>query len=157
MSFPADINNASDSPGRVDIISWAIRVAAWDGLLPIFVLSVPVLTDSLLPNRPDLSDLVGAGLPIIAFVIRLFVGTRHIWSNGCCHLVRVLQSLLLWVVVFLFVLVDTMLIIAHQFPGAGMKPADLRDMEIVLSIYLPCMVVAMYPGRTKSNSGLRPE
>ena len=147
MSFPADTKDVTEAPGPVDIAAWAIRVAAWDGLLPILVLMAPILIDTLLPNNRFLSDFIGGGLPIVVFIIRLIVGMRHIWSNGCSKPVRELQTGLLWVAVFLLVFVDTMLIISHQIPGALIDPFDQQAVLVVVSIYLPCLAVAMYPGR----------
>ena len=135
--------------GYVDIGEWALRVATWDGLLPACVLAVPILIDHVCPHNHDLIELVGGGLPIVAFVVRLIVGTRHICLNRCSEVVSAIQTCLLWVAVFLFVLVDTMLIISHQVQGVFASRDDCVAMAVVVSIYLPCMIIAMYPGRKK--------
>jgi hypothetical protein len=135
--------------GYVDIWDWALRVATWDGLLPACVLAVPILIDQLCPQNRVLIDLVGGGLPIVAFLVRLLVGTWHICLNRCSELVSAIQTCLLWVAVFLFVFVDTMLILSHQVKGVFASRDDCVAMAVVVSIYLPCMIIAMYPGRKK--------
>jgi hypothetical protein len=149
-SVGAEANRTCEARGRIDVISWAIRVASWDGLLPTFVISVPFLIDRLMPNNRALNESIGVNLPLAAFVIRLFVGTGHVWSNGCCRAIRVLQCGLLWFAVLVLAFVDAMLILAQQ-QGLSVNP---KAFLITASIHLPCVIVAMYPGRNRPSRSL---
>ena len=143
-----DETNPSIHPrtdGQVDIGLWVLRVCAWDGLLPACVLFVPILVHVLLPNNRGLIDFVGLTFPVGAFFIRLFVGTRHIWSNGCSNAFREVQACLLYLGVFVFVLVDTMLILSHEVQGVFANRDDNITMVVCVSIYLVCLVSQCTP------------
>jgi tetratricopeptide (TPR) repeat protein len=133
----------------LDIIGWAIRVAAWDSLLPIFVLAAPFLAARLAPNNRDLSELVGVGVPIIACIIRAIVGIRHIQSNGCSADVRKIQYCVFCVALLFLALIDTLLILTDQIRQAPPTLADCLVLSVVMSIYLPCIAFAMYPGKAR--------
>lgn len=147
----AELHDYQEPIGRVDFASWVLRVLGWDGLLPAFVLLVPVLINVLSPNNHDLADFVGLTLPIAAFIIRFFVGEHHIWSNGCSKGFRVVQTCLLCFGIFWLFVVDTILVLAHEIHGFFANWSNCRDMAVAVLVYLPCVTVAMYPGRRKPN------
>jgi hypothetical protein len=135
----------SQGTASLDFIGWAIRVAAWDSLLPIVVLATPFLVNRLAAKNRDLSDFVGTAVPLIACIIRAIVGIRHIHTNQCSSVVRKFQYCAFFVALLLLVFVDTMLILTHQ---QGMQaPDEYLALVCVLTIYFPLIVFAMYPGR----------
>jgi hypothetical protein len=91
---------------------------------------------------------MGVLLPIGAFFFRLIVGMRHIRANQCGPWFRGLQQLFLFVGILSLVVVDACLILQLNIPGAAAQAEILAGFFLVTGlIYLPSMIVAMYPGR----------
>jgi tetratricopeptide (TPR) repeat protein len=139
--------SASERPASLDIVGWAIKVAAWDSLLPIFVIATPFLVDRFAPNNRNLNEFVGLGIPIIACILRAIMGIWHILSNTCSAFVRTLQFCFFFVALFLLLVVDVLLIFTHQNKMGMPTREDCLGIATMMLIYLPFIAFAMYPGR----------
>ena len=143
----------SDFPckqARVNIGLWALRVIAWDSLLPAAVILTPFAVEFICPNNRIAFEIVGLVLPLVAFFIRLFVGIHHIKSNSCSDILSFIQFCFFFCGIVVLVLVDTMLILAHQMPNGAMfkTKEDIIIFVVICLVYLITMVIAMYPGRS---------
>lgn len=116
--------------------------------MPIVLIGLPHAVHWLFPQANGAIEGMGILLPIAAFFIRLVVGLRHIRANQCGPLFRNLQQLFLFVGILSLVVVDACLILQLNIPGAAVRAEILTGFLLVTGcIYLPCMIVAMYPGR----------
>ena len=130
------------------VARWLLRLAAWDGMLPAVVWSLPLVAMKLLPGRRGPVELLGVVLPITAFLIRFFVGVRAIRSNHCGRIFRGLQGISLWAGLFLLLIIDTLQILRLVMPPGAFKDREsLIGLLVFYSIYIVCMAFAMYPGR----------
>jgi hypothetical protein len=124
-----DSDDAQEQPSRAFAVGrWLIRVAAWDGMLPVVVWSLPLVALQLFPGRRGPVELLGVVLPITAFLIRFFVGVRAIRTNHCGRLVRGLQGIALWAGLFLLLIVDTLQILRLVMPP-GMRHSGTGPLE----------------------------
>lgn len=144
-----DMDDAQEPPSWAFAVSrWLVRVAAWDGMLPVVVWSLPLVVLQLFPGRRGPVELLGVMLPITAFLIRFFVGVRAIRTNRCGRLVRGLQGIALWAGLFLLLIVDTLQILRLVMPPGAFKDREsLIGFAVFYSIYIVCMAFAMFPGR----------
>lgn len=143
---------------HVDYREWMRQVLAFDGVLPVVVLGVPEAAALLLPQRPDVIEILAIFLPIGSFLIRFYRGKHRINANGCGQVTRLLQKLALTGGVFLLMVTDALLILMRDVQirlgrkQAGIDWQALAEVSLVVSvalaIYLPLAVFAMYPGRT---------
>jgi len=130
------------------IARWLLRVAAWDGMLPAVVWSLPLVAVQLFPAQRWPVEVLGVVLPITAFLIRFFVGVGAIRSNHFGRVVRGLQGLSLWTGLFLLLIVDTLQILRLIMPpGAFRDRNSIVSMAVLYGIYVFCMAFAMYPSR----------
>jgi hypothetical protein len=148
MHMPWPDQDDEELPSRAFAVSrWLVRVAAWDGMLPVVVWSLPLVALQLFPGRRGPIELLGVVLPITAFLIRFFVGVRAIRTNHCGRLVRGLQGIALWAGLFLLLIVDTLQILRLVMPPGAFKDREsLIGFVVFYSIYIVCMAFAMYPG-----------
>ena len=149
-----DSNDRTMPKARIAFRSWFLTVISWDGLLPPCVLLVPYLIEILFPNIPDAIEIAALLMPISAFLVRFVVGKRRIASNQCSALFRGVQYFFLGLGIFVIVFVDAVLVLAHMVPKGAVNWTDTFHCILwaaVASIYLTSMVIATYPGRTKSN------
>lgn len=138
-----------EPPSQVLAIArWLLRVAAWDGMLPAVVWSLPLVAVQLFPAQRWPVEVLGVALPITAFLIRFFVGVRAIRSNHFGRIVRGLQGLALWTGLFLLLIVDTLQILRLIMPPGAFRDRNaIVSMAVLYGIYVTCMAFAMYPGR----------
>jgi hypothetical protein len=133
---------------RLHLSKWLIRVLTWDSVMPVVLIAVPHAVHWLFPQAVKAIELLGVFLPITAFFVRLVVGWRHINANYCSPWARGLQQGVLFVGIFSLVLVDAALILQINIPQANEKFEILMVfLAVSVFIYLPSMVIAMYPGR----------
>ena len=137
--------------GDIDFVRWFVRVLTWDGALPVCLFLIPLVAKLMVPNQGGMFVFLAVVLPIIALFIRLPVGCRHIDDNTCGPLFQKLQVWMLLIGALILVIVDALLVIAHEIGWRVMFAArqDLVILATLASIYLTCMVIAMYPGRSK--------
>ena len=140
---------------RVHYGRWFLKLVAWDGVLPVVVLLAPTVVEQQFPNRREAMEVMAMILPITAFFVRFFVAKRHINSNQCTHLVRCFQIIALCLAILVLLLIDSLIILAHEMPKGALfaTTADRIAWVVLSSVYLTTMAFAMYPGRT---SELRP-
>ena len=131
------------------LATWLLRVFAWDGILPVCVLAIPSIIHWALPNNRGIIELTAVTLPIVAFVVRAAVGYRHIAANNCSREVRAVQYSVFYLAIFVFVLVDCVMILSHLIPKGAVGDGDYLIFSILIGSYLLLMTVAMYPGPPK--------
>jgi hypothetical protein len=133
---------------RASISSWLIRLIAWDGVLPVAILSAPFLVRWLIPDNRSAIELTAVVLPLVAFFVRYQVGRRHIASNDCGPVVRRVQVVVLCLGIFVLVLIDAVMVLCHVMPkgAAFTTTTDLIVWMVLYAIYLAAMALAMYPG-----------
>ena len=147
-SLEPDDDGGELPPRAWALARWLLRLAAWDGMLPAVVWSLPLVAMQLLPGRRGPVELLGVVLPITAFLIRFFVGVRAIRSNHCGRIFRGLQGISLWAGLFLLLIIDTLQILRLVMPPGAFKDREsLISLLVFYSIYIVCMAFAMYPGR----------
>jgi len=135
------------SPSRINYGSWLLKVAAWDAMLPCFVATIPFALKWLFPEHRGVVEFASVVLAILAFLIRLTVGVRHIRSNYCSAFVRRLQVAVLCMGIMPLVLLECILALAALGPGDPMFGPDTQSIVVtMITIYLTCMFIAMYPG-----------
>jgi hypothetical protein len=115
------------------------------------VLLVPPVIEGIFPNRRNVLELTAVTLPIAAFFWRFFAGKRHIDSNRCATAFRYFQLFALCVGILFLLLIDSFVILAHEMPKGAMLATETDRIvwAVLASVYLTCMAVAMYPGRTE--------
>jgi hypothetical protein len=130
------------------IRTWLLRVLCWDGVLPLFTALAPLAVDVLTGNR-NAVEAVSIALPVIAFLIRFFVGLQTIMSNDCHPVTRFFQFVVFFGGLLLLCMVDAMLMMAYTMPPGAMF-ATVLDVILVgafYAFYLATMMFAMYPGQ----------
>jgi hypothetical protein len=133
---------------RLNVRSWLLRVFAWDGVLPLVILGLPHAVHLCFPRAHGAIEILSIVLPISAFFIRLVVGFRHIRENRCPAFVKQLQYAALFLGILGLVIFDAFMILQLTMPQGAFQPGDwLILFGILFVFYLPCMVLAMYPGR----------
>lgn len=127
--------------------TWLYRVVAWDGLLPVFTMLVPVVLDYMFPVNPKLRDIAITVVPIVTFFARLSVGVRHVSSNQVGKAVRTVQYLAFILGILVLFTLDGLLLVMSAFrDGQMVKGDELPVVGVWFGIYLVFMVVAMFPG-----------
>jgi hypothetical protein len=137
--------------GRVNYVSWLLRLLSWDGLLPLCIAVAPNGVKLLFPNQPEAIAAAAVLLPIAAFLLRVRAGTRHIASNHCSKGVRFLQYCVFALGITPLIMIDCFIVLDHVQPGglfAIRTPEDRLFLAILITFYLTTMAIAMYPGRT---------
>lgn len=141
--------------GKIRFGYWFFRLVFWDSLLPAVVVLVPMLIQSLFPNRRGPIEIAGLLVPMVAFFIRLLAGKRHIAANHCSPRFRGLQVGSLVFGLFWLAVIDAFVVLSHIIP-AGAMAFTTSEVIIVASLYLPPMAFAMYPGRAWSSESIDP-
>ena len=147
---------------RLDVRSWLFRLIAWDGVLPVCIVLIPSLISFAIPGRRGAIEITAVVLPIAAFLIRFRAGKRHIDSNNCGEVLRILQLCVFCVGILALVLFDAFVVLSHVIPhqGGRIRTEDLVFLGVVISIYVTSMAFAMYPGRRwvrEENSFVQPD
>lgn len=132
---------------RVNLRTWLFRVLAWDSLLPTAVATVPFGVELVAPNCRGAMEITAVVMPIVAFLVRVRVGTGHIGSNHCGQSMRVLQLVAFCLALLPLLLFDAFLILSHVMPKGAMTAGDRVILAAALLVYVGLMVIAMYPGR----------
>jgi len=103
-AFPEPERVESDEVGVLPSIAWIWRAVGWDGVLPLVVISVPILVRLLNPNERGAVIPVAVIVPITAAAIRAHVGWRQIARvcGGTAPLIRQLLLALAIVLLLLF-------------------------------------------------------
>jgi hypothetical protein len=138
----------SSAPG-VPFGSWFLRVLTWDGILAASILLLPGIIEFLFPRQRGAMELAAVFWPIVALFVRFFVAKRHINANACSRLMRRLQLAAVCVAIFVLLLIDSLVILAHEMPRGAMvaTPTDIVIWAVLVVNYLAGMTFAMYPGK----------
>lgn len=133
----------------VNFLAWLNRVVGWDAALPFLVSTGSVLIANTLKNQPPADILALVGLPVLAFSLRLVVGSYQINSNACGKVFRRFQFLALLIALFVLAFVDFFIALVAFVPQGNVPRAEvLRPLcAVTLSVYVTLVAFAMYPGR----------
>jgi hypothetical protein len=150
----ADVPEPTTQKGKVDVGSWLLTVATWDGLLPASIILVPTMLSFLFPRnvRPILGGAEGVAV-CIGILIRMSVGSRLIASHRCGAAFRRLQFAFLSLGILFLAILDLLWVLIGL--GVMKNKVDYIISAIVTavlaSIYLTSMTIAMYPGRRREQ------
>jgi hypothetical protein len=140
---------------KVDLVSWLLTIATWDGLLPASMILVLTVLNFLLPRQcpPIVGGILGGayGLAVcIGVLVRMPVGSRHVALNQCSATFRCVQFAFLSLGILLLAILDCLLMLIES--GAMLNREDYIisgiTAAVLYSTYLTSMAIAMYPGRT---------
>lgn len=138
--------------GPIRFGKWLFRLFAWDSLLPVVVVLIPALVESLFPNRQGFIETIAIVLPIVAFFIRLRAGRRHIVKNNCTRAFRSVQFIAFFLAIFILALLDGVIVLSYIMPAGALFAGDDNIIFAWMAgIYLALMTFAMYPGREWSR------
>ena len=140
-----DSNGQPETLQNVDYSKWFIRLLSWDGVVPLMMLSLPMLVRRFGPPNNDVF-LVPAvvGALIFGILFRFSFGMRHIRLNHCSERMKLIQRVGLWTMIAVLVLVETVMCV---IPPARLKQEDVFFLAFVGAIYLIVMACVLYPGR----------
>lgn len=136
-----------EPPRRLNLIAWLLAVALWDGLLPVGIVLLPALVHLAIPNHREPIEIIAIVVPMVAFFVRIVVGSQRIRSNHCARWFQVLQFALFFLAALILVLLDAVVILSHVMPAGAFAPSDYTIFAIMFAIYYFLMLLAMYPGR----------
>lgn len=137
-------------------LSWIMRLITWDGLLPALVWLSPYVIGAIIPNHEKAIEAAAILIPILALLVRFYIGTQYIFSNHCSRWFRKLQVVLFCVGLMLLLLIDSLMILSSILPKmpAG-HPVHVKEIVLIggfFATYLILMIIAMYPGRVDIDS-----
>jgi hypothetical protein len=134
---------------------WLIDVTSWDGLFPIFILSVSLVVAQLLPKNQATAETLMVILPVLGALTRLAIGRRRIKSNHCSVWVRTIQFGSLAFAVVLFMAFDFFIVLGAfvQNKQNLFAPADKLINLCIAVAYILLATCAMYPGRQMIDHG----
>jgi hypothetical protein len=129
---------------------WALRVLAWDAVLPLCVALLPMGVELLFPNHRPAIELTAVILPIAAFPLRAWAGIHHIMHGNSSYRLRILQLCAFCLGILPLALLDSVLILSHLMPVRAFDNGGGR-MVLILSaiIYVFLMALSMHPGRAE--------
>jgi hypothetical protein len=118
--------------------------------MPVVVGVVAMLATRLFPGRDEFREGVAAYLLLLAYFYRVWAGKGLIDTNACEPRLRRVQFLMLCVGVFPLCFLELILLAMSDGPRdePPLMLADYLVFGLILGLYLACMAVAMYPGRT---------
>ncbi len=143
-------NSTQQIERRLDFAKWFFSIFSWDGLLPVFVLSLPYLI-AFIPNKnPNTDILLLVSSVIVIFLIRFSIGRKKINENSCGKIVQKIQHILFSIGVFYMLLVDSFVCTIALFAmgAGGFKAKEIVIITLYILPYLFLMTIAMYPGKT---------
>ncbi len=142
--MPADVTETRE----VNFRRWLLNILAWDGVVPLSVVVMPYGLKLVLPDNPWAFVVAAVVLPIGALLARFAIGTRQIASNHCGALCRGVQYVALVVGILVLLVIDAMLVLAHDLhKGALFESGQDRAWCVILIFtYLATMTVACFPG-----------
>ena len=135
---------------RIDYTAWFFSVLTWDAALPFLVAVVPLFLEQLFPNRRGVIEFTAVVLPIGAFLLRMRKGKRQIDANACSTKVRRIQFGFFFFGLLPLLMFEAVITLTAIVP-AGLQfkdPVDYIVFGVMGAVYLICMIIAMYPGRT---------
>lgn len=132
---------------RINLISWLLAVAIWDGLLPVAIVLLPMLIQLAVPNRREPIEVIAIVVPMAAFFVRMWVGAQRIRSNYCARWFQIIQFIGFVLGLFILVLLDAVVILSHIMPPGAFALSDYKIFAVMFGTYYLLMLFAMYPGR----------
>lgn len=139
-------------------MGWILRVVAWDGLLPLLIVSTPVVLLHVVPGRRELANNAMVLGPTIATILRIFEGYRIIVTNRCTSAFRACQFAALALGIFILLLIELLLLHAHEHPGGmDFRAEDLLVISTMFGSYLLVMGLATYPGAAVADPEEAPD
>jgi hypothetical protein len=134
---------------RIDYLAWLTRVVGWDIAFPLAIGMTAASIGWVFGRGAGVDVVVLAGLPAVAFLIRLGVGLGQINSNACGQVMRGLQVAVLTFGLFAIAFLDFFVALAAFNPNNGVDPNEIALTVVIgTALYLAAATFAMYPGRT---------
>ena len=127
---------------------WLLRLIAWDGLLPVFVVSVSFGVKLIFPDERIAIELTALILPSVACLVRICIGGRQIATNLCGSAMRTLQFVTFVLGILLLGSMESFMVLTHVMPPQALfaSKTDCLIWGMLFSIYFVLMAIAMYPG-----------
>jgi len=129
--------------GTLDYGLWILRIAGWDGLLPVIICLASMGNAVLFPQNEAVQILAVLTLPIAGFLGRGYMGFRQIDSNRCGQWVQVGQVIALTFALLLFLAFDFVIVLSEWH----LPPEDIPIWTGMVAAYFALVTFAMYPGR----------
>lgn len=138
---------------RINYAKWIWQIVSWDGILPFILWAAPIAICSFVEDdgkesRAGWLAMSAIFLSSVAFIIRFCCGVRYLGTNDCVSW-RGAQFICLSIGIGILWISDMVLISCYDV----LWDETTSIAEILLfhtvwySIYLPLMIIAMYPGR----------
>lgn len=145
MSAPQSNSNSSGEEFlQVNYAHWFWRVAGWDVVLPIIIFVAPLIAEMWIEKHEKNCGLYVVFVAIPAFLIRGWRGLAAIRTNNCGAVRRFFQGVCLISVAVIMLLADALALSLHDI-GPGVSGTLVIGL-LALTISLPLMIFAMYPG-----------
>ncbi|MCA9231389.1 MAG: hypothetical protein KDA57_12105 [Planctomycetales bacterium] len=144
---PEDVINAGPPPP--DYRQWIKRVLTWDVTVASLVLFIPMLSKIVFPLGGTAAEILVVTMPVIAAIVRLLVGRKHIKENLCTAFAKLLQTIALFVAIVLMCLLDAFQVIRLTMPAVdeAFNSTDLIVFSAIGVGYFCLTLFAMYPGK----------
>jgi|GEM_PF-3631047 len=134
--------------GRIDFGKWILTVLTWDGVLPAITLTLPVAINWLFPRGNEVIGWVAVAFPIVAFFVRIAVSGSQIVGNYCSPGMQWFQSFAFILALFVMMVIDAIVLTFASMKNIVGDSEFFLASACLMSVYLPLMIFAMYPGRT---------
>ena len=128
------------------IKTWALRLLALDGALPVVVVILPHVVQHAFPKVPHALPMFATLVLAIGCVYRFYAGRHHILTNQCGRVFRIVQTVALIFGIVLIVFNDCLIMVLKTMPGDALS-REFGLMVFVYVVYLLSMAFALYPGR----------
>lgn len=138
-------------PTRINYRAWLLRVVVWDGVIALLLMLAPLVLQWALKkdgqNDENEMMLLVIFIPIGAFLLRWFIGARHLDKNRCSQNFRQFQTFCFFGGLVAMLLGDCLVLGLHDMLPPDQKLVPLVMLIPFYTVYLLCMIIAMYPGR----------
>lgn len=127
---------------------WALSLVCWDGMVPVFVIGLPITLRVLFPGNDVINSLAACVIPIAAFVIRAAMADGQFEREEQYGW----QQLLFIFAIFYLVFVEALVILLLLEPGTHVTIVDFLGLLLLYFPYLLAVGVALFPLRLTFNS-----
>ena len=121
---------------------WVKRMVTWDGILPVVVVGIVPLLKVAFPRNHEVASLFTVAVPILAFFVRLAIGSSYFET----HPHRGWQGVVFFLAIFYLVMFDA-LMIAMRLDGNLSVIDYWCGFLFFYTPYLAMMALAFFPFR----------
>jgi hypothetical protein len=132
-----ELDSRDDRP----YVDWIKRIALWDGILPMAVGATMPLARWFFPRQEGVALTAAVAVPIVAFFVRLAIGSRYFET----HFHWAWQGYLFFLAILYLIFIDALILLAGM---EDMDPEVVEVLAVVLVLYLPylaMMALAFFP------------